>query len=872
MANQTITTGTPASPINYDDASISGLLNGETITINGGALKIDSDVRWNQQAAVFGSITLSSTLGGSFVIDGSQVWEVPFSASTGNVPTQNALGLNGVTGGTSGATGELTRVWATGSLDPATAGGAMPATGWIKLRSKTGTFQNGETITLPNGATVTASGAGKRSWIHVVGRAGTSSTGARLTVPRLATFNVTGDWYELGTTNGSDNQTLQFPVADQCPALWIETAPNSNVYEIWLNAFDRWSGASGGAVATSDKRGMFFGVVQSTGIITIALRGSENAGLKPPSGCRIRIPNVILSNADGQTPSYDTNILPSGVTARYSFTTTSAGSVVMRYATCNWYVATSAAYLVNIRDSSIGSGVSFANTGNTVTLNNVGIIDTTNNIPVSIQTSYGGGLLTDVRAMRRLTTPSSGVAVLVDTADFVITRCRNDAFGAVSTNNPNNTGAGFLLTRSINTEITDSSSIGSIGVFANPAFGLRVNNFAYAIRSIGTTQTSDTISIVNSSSGSTDIFVSNLSNFDNIANVHPYASLVSLSTGVNNAEIRNIGTNINPFDMGTLNACATAVNAASSKNVIVRRVYVQNTRTAPVLTDNTVQGFDCYNVWGDVADTLAISAINGTIRGGRFTNATVGQTAVYGSHWLDTWTSTTTGRIVIACNEPTSLTTGQCSFTLDSANGSGFTSTGSVAMTKLSDEIIWTMPYYALGITGFQNVAPTITGTNVSNHILQFQWDTGSGWNGTWLALTGANLSAITVTPSVGIRFRVRATVNTASLSNLLTYIRIDTNTTSLSQQIEYPFPGSLLTILNLAPNSRVKVTRVDTGELLIQDSTIGTSLTLDIAYNGAVRVEARNASGATTYRPWLTQVTIATGVTTTITALQEVD
>ena len=39
MANQTVTTGTPASPINYDDATISGLLNGETITINGGAVR-----------------------------------------------------------------------------------------------------------------------------------------------------------------------------------------------------------------------------------------------------------------------------------------------------------------------------------------------------------------------------------------------------------------------------------------------------------------------------------------------------------------------------------------------------------------------------------------------------------------------------------------------------------------------------------------------------------------------------------------------------------------------------------------------------------------------------------------------------------------
>ena len=147
MANQTVTTA-----VNYDSAAISGLLNGETITINGGTCTIDADVRWNQQAAVLGAVTISSSLGGSLVVDGTKIWEIPFSASSGNVPTQNALGSNGVTGGTSGATGELTRVWATGSLTPATAGAAMPATGFIKLRTKTGTFQAGETITLPGGA------------------------------------------------------------------------------------------------------------------------------------------------------------------------------------------------------------------------------------------------------------------------------------------------------------------------------------------------------------------------------------------------------------------------------------------------------------------------------------------------------------------------------------------------------------------------------------------------------------------------------------------------------------------------------------------------------------------------------------------------
>lgn len=105
MANQTLVT-----TANYDEAAVTGLLNGETISVNGGNLTINSDVRWAQNAAIFGSITISTTLGGSMLVDGSDVWEIAFDASSGNVPTTNAYGSNGVTGGTSGATGELLRV------------------------------------------------------------------------------------------------------------------------------------------------------------------------------------------------------------------------------------------------------------------------------------------------------------------------------------------------------------------------------------------------------------------------------------------------------------------------------------------------------------------------------------------------------------------------------------------------------------------------------------------------------------------------------------------------------------------------------------------------------------------------------------------
>lgn len=850
MANQTVTT-----VVNYDDPSISGLLNGESITISGGSVTIDADVRWNQQAAVFGAVTLSSTLGGSFLIDGTQIWEVPFSASSGTVPTQLDLGSNGVTGGTSGATGELTRVWATGSLTPAAAGAAMPTTGYIKLRSKTGNFQSGETITLPGGATITASGAGKRSWIHVVGRGTTSSGGSRLTIPRLGRFEASGDWYELGTTDGTDNQTFQYPVADQCPAIWIETAPASGVYEIWLNSGDRWSN---GAVATDDKRGMYFGMNAATGVITIAARTGNTAGLKPASGCKVRIPNVIMSQANGTTPDWDANIIP-GVTSRYGFATTSAGSLTMDHVSCNWLPTTSAAFEIDISDSGFGGILgAFTNTGTTVTLNNVGVgvVDTVAHIPLSIATSYGGGSLTDVRVVRRIAGANGTGIILTDTADFTLTRCRSDVFGANTTNNPNTSNSLFETVRAINTTLVDCVAIGGIGLDIQPGFGVTCTGFKFASRTIGTTQTSDTFNAISAGAGSTSIFIDGFSNFDSVANVHPYGSVVLLATGVNGCEIRNVGTPAAPYNMGTANACSRLLFASQSRNVVVRRIYTENTRNSPYAGANTVQGFEAYNFWGDADDSQVNANINSTIRGGRYTNSVTGQTAVYGTHWQDAWTSTTGGQIVIACNEPTDQTTNQCSFTLDVANGSGFTSAGNVSMAQLTDTVTWTMPYYALGVTGFSNTAPTITGTNAANHTLEFQYDLndGNGFNGSWLPLDGTNLSGITVDPAKGIKLKVRATVNTASASNLLTYISIDTTTDAVSQQIEYPLPTTqnIGSVTNIRAGSRIRVFNVTTNTEIVNEIVSGTTFTYlydegtDFSDGDLINVRLARCLGAT--------------------------
>lgn len=858
MANQTVTTA-----LNYDDASISGLLNGESITINGGSVTFNADVRWNQQAAVFGNITISTTLGGSMTVDATQVWQIPFSASTGNVPTQNALGSNGVTGGTSGATGELTRVWATGSLTPSAAGGAMPATGYIKLRSKSGTFQSGETITLPGGATVTASSAGVRSWIHVVGAQSTSFSSGR-----LGAFSTTGDWFELGTTNGSNNQTFQYPVADMCPAVWVETAQNSGVYEIWLNAADRWAN---GTMSTADKRGMFFGQNATTGVITFAATGGTVAGLLPATNCKVRIPNILCSNSS--STDWNANTIPFA-SSRFNFPQSTSCEFNINNISCNWNLVIYP-HQITVQNSGCGDVLRVESIKGTVIFNNVGVGLVTSNgpDPVLINDCAGNVTVTDLRCVRRQSQSSSNAfSITLASSTTTLTRVRADSFGQVTTNI--HQGRAFRVQQNAKVTMTDCVAVGAEGVFGNVNNNTTIVNFAHTARMVGLTTSNDLVNGLNINN-SANLYVDGYGPFDSISGAHPYSSLFNIAT-CNGVEIRNVASAASPYNLAPTGstACQQIIGGSTNTNIRLFRVYCTNPAGFSSLSaGNSSRNVKFQNVWANTTTPQTLTTHDAVWQGTRFAFSGITVASCVGSHWLDTFTSTTAGIIAILCNEPTLASASQCTATF--ASNSGWTGSNTVSMKSLTDVVEWTMPYYCLGITGFANSAPTIVGTNTANHTFTFQYDLndGNGFNGTYLALTGANLSAITVNPNNGVKLKVKAVVNTANTGNILTNIQIATVTNSTDQTIQYLLPGSFLTVTNLVSNSRIKVTRADTGALLAQKTNgLSSSAEFELQYSGTVNVEVRNASSSPAYQPWVTQANISTSAPITVIALQITD
>ena len=729
MANQTLTTGTYSSPTNLDSSDLSGLLNGETITINGGHLLINGDSRWGHNSVVIDSVSISSTLGGSFQIDGSSVWEVPFTSGTGNVPVPDVAGANPITG--TGVTGELFRVWPTGSLTPAAPGTSMPSSGWIKLRNKTGNF-NGLTITLPGGATILCSSNGKRSWIHVVGE----ETG-QATIPRLGIFITNGDWYELGTTTGIDDETFQFPVADACPAIQIETSPGSGIFEWYLNAGSRWGTAT--QYVPMDVRGKYFGMNNSTGVISIAKRSTNACGFKPATGCIVRVPNVILSSSN--STNWNTNTINATLATRYDFNTTSAGIVDINYVVCNWYLTISSSFRCSIKNSSILQSVTITNTADTTIMDNcaIGLNTDLDFAPLSITNCFTSITLNKIRAVRYLTV-SAGTSVLTvsDAANYTETDCQFEAFGTATTISRGTTGMSsrslsrLLGTNTITRPISINGTINNI-----TCSNLTITDHQYADQIYGTTPSANGISAVSCGSGCSNVKIIGHSNFAGLVNVHPYASIVSSSTGSQKIDVRNIGTPSNPYDCGTVNACNYIVATSVTFDIAMRRIYSKNNRTSPFSVNNTVQNIVIDNVWGDYTSVTNITGINTLCRGAKWATTNNGQAAVYGTHWLDVFVSNTFGRIVISANEPTNITTDQCQVTGGTPQ---FTSAGQVSMPSAGDQITWTMPYFAIGHTKLADPLSTrsIFEPVAGNHInfkYEYQLDTGAGFSGEWKRL-----------------------------------------------------------------------------------------------------------------------------------------
>lgn len=800
--------------------SVVATLDTYTISANSTLrIAVDSYQCLNHSVA-FGSLdTVSfSGIGGKLLVDPTQVRVVAFGSGAGTVPAIGATITQ------AGVTGVLLGVWANWQSEPLAAAAAMPVTGFLKFKTVTGgAFAVGALA----GISASATEASRQGWIEVRG-----ADTATITVPRIGAFEVAQAWFELGTTSGVRGQILPCPttatVAGVFPGVWIETGVGTGVYERFCGVGSMAALAS----APTDERGkMVWSTI--TGI-RIGNDGTNGVGFLPPSGCRVRIPAAILTCCVRTVTGSGPRVLPNAVLAtRQEFVTTGAGDIVIDGAVMHWYGNFLQAFRANVRRSAISDSLILQEIAAPILVDDVIVAPTQAqvNFALNMTSCFAGGAFSNT-LLARFSLALAGVYVA--SAGF----CKGVAFTNVKAltlqNRANVTTGGWTTTQNIDCTWSQCTVIGG-RFLANGLQRAVWSGTLYADNFSGTTQATNPHYAFDLIGGCVSPLINGLS-FMGLADVHPYNGLVS-GSACYNIRVRNIATAVAPLSLGSTNASGLIFNGAGNNDgVLVQRVYTALTRTGPYSFLNSDNNITFENVTADFADASPMAALNATLKSVTQTSSTVGQVSVYGTHWASFFTSGVTGKISISCNEPTTATAAQCSATGGTPR---FNSSGSVALTAIGDQVTWEMPFFALGATALANLAPTLTGTTTGNMSYEFQHDKGAGYNGVWLALSAANLAgAGAVTPSVGVRLKVRATCAVASAANLLTDISVPFVTTLADQQNSlYPTDTATLTLTGLSPGSDVFVLQAGTTVILAQSDAVAAS-TFAYTYAGTPTVD----------------------------------
>lgn len=781
MATYSITTA-----VNID--SLTSKAGNDTYNINGWALTIDQDSRVGTEqntSATLGNITISPSLWWSLLIDGRDIWMIPFSSGSGTVPAWNTTISN------STGSGKLIGVHADLTSASVATGWSMPATGFIRVKQKSGAYTSGALT----GITADADDAGRVGRIEVVGTESGTLTGAKLWVVEML-----GEWFELGTTSWSSNQTMQIPNNWLLRFVWwvfIETGVWSGVFEPRINAGTITD------VGTDEYRGKVVWI-NDAWLVRIGNNGSTTMGYTPVSWLNVVIGNIILENATSATKT--ANAIPHAtVGTRYDTTMTNGMNLDMDKVTCAWYINATSWYDLNLSNSSYIDYILLQTLKNSFVIDNIGVWSKPSvvlgSLVLAIYYCTNWWTITN-SVLRRATAPWSENSIyLWSSTNITMTDCT----------------VGFI-------QNATSNSASSIRVFY--CQDIYIENIMSVVWTIYITGASDCtfkdIKMCAFSSGTTTTtyftnwFVIDGASTDTlidwvtfpVTNTHPYTRFLYFTDSFS-ITAQNIWTYASPLDMGTVNPCQTFLQFASVPvDCYIKRVYVKNTVTHSTLTAQQ-KWLYMTNVFGDYADTITMYWNNTLSKWIWWALSTVQLGWVYGTHFADTHDSTTTGRIYFICTEPTAETAGQVTFT----GNAKMTGTGYLSMPTSGDTTIFTMPYYCIGHTGFSSSAAILqqSGSTITTQIeYSYQLDINDG-NGFWswssqysLSWLATQLNTVTISAVDGFKLKLKLTC-VSDNTGIMQFVYIKTTSTTTTQAYQYPLSTYNVTLTGLVSGTEVR-------------------------------------------------------------------
>lgn len=827
MTAFTISSGTDE----YFDAKTGGSVTAtlDSYTISNRSrlvVRTDSNACANHSVA-FGSldtVTFTGT-GGTLHFDPTYVRVISYTGGSGNSPAFGAAISQG------GVSGVFLGAWTNWQSECIVPGAAIGATGYIKIGGVTGGNFAAGALT---GITATCSGADVQGWIEVRG-----ADTATITVPRIGAVTSTEAWFEIGTTNGARNQIISCPTTatnpSTFPGVWIETAAGSGVYEKY--------GSVGTVVALATHRtdASMKVITQTTGGIRIGHDGTNGVFFLPPTGCKVRIPAVILTTCTRTVSGTGTRVLPNATLAtRQEFVTTGAGYFDLRGIVSQWYMNFVQAFYVKYKSCAIADSMVLSEIASPLDVDDCIVAPTAAqlNLALNVSSCFAGGTVQN-SVFNRFSLAAS--SAYIGSLNYVTNVTFSGNIFRSGTLRGNVTTGAITSTQAVGCTFTNEKWIGGRGLFVG-AQRCTFNNLAYYDHTITTTTSAtNPMYALDFSTGGSSNTIDGWSM--PLPNNGPYNGLVQANACYNTL-MKNIGTSYTAPLVMTNTVTGLILNGAGNNDgITMKRCYVSGTRSGPYAFLNSDTNILIENIAGDTADTSVMAGLNAIVKNAMLTAATTGQVSVYGSHWLTRFTSTTAGFAEILCNEPTSSSAAQCAAT---GGNPQFNSSGSVLLTKVGDQITWEMPFFAVGFTAFTNSAPTITGTNVTfssgstwgNHTLEFQVDTGSGYGGTWLALNAATLIGQTFNSTTGFKLKIRATCLTAAATNVLTNLRVSLTTTSTDRDTKmYPLSVNTVTFTGLPTGFDAVVLTAGTNTILSQADSVG-STSFAYTYEGTPTVD----------------------------------
>lgn len=804
--------------------TLAGKTGGDTYNVNGGTLRINTDTRLSLNAtnllSPFGAITLSGTLGGSLVIDGSTTFAIPYSGGTGIVPAYGTTIAQG------GFTAKFAGVMSlsTGGVSTAPAA-AMPATGFIKLTEPTGTFTTGALA----GISANATSAMQTSFIVVVGQ-----EAATLTTSALGTVSIQGSWFEAGTTNGVRGQAIQLPhfTADTntyYPGVEIETAAGSGVYEFWPNAGLYASSVNQSAdIRNKNVR------ITNTGSLVIGQGTNLVATMAlPVTGCKIRIPNVILQSATAAARA--TNSCSVTPTTRYEFSTNTGGIINVSGCTGAWYFNLVQPNAVSLNNLHTCDTLVIDECRSPVLADGLHVGLSTQaaaiaSIAISIFRCFKGGTLGKVSGIRGNSATTAEYAANMSNLAGTWTI---GEFKATYANNPTAISATYFINQCSNLTFGKVVSCGKRGAIQQSK-NIVINALHYADKPLGVTDTTVPSNLIELLGVCENITINNIG--IPVADTHPYTSIV-YGIACTNVKINGLGSSASTVNLGTANATGVLFNdGGNNHKVSFNNMWVSNLRTGAAVYVNTSREVSFTNVYNSTAIAGAVTplTLDTVIKSSRI-GSTIGTSysMVGGTHFIDGFTSDTTSIANI-------LMTPSTEYSLAAYTTTGtpkFTYSGALKMLA-GDVVEWTWSHFILGWSGF--VATTQTATNLLNHTFEYALDKGVGFEA-YKTLSTANLLAETgISPTTGFKPKIRVTCTVSDPNNSITAIQLSGNTTLALQNaaIHSTTEQASLTVEGLITGTTVALfaSPMVTGSTPIATAvSAGTSATLNYTYNVGV-------------------------------------